>query len=77
MKNVDEDETKLSPFACAEDGCAGENGADYNAAGVGKLSPAGGVAAGQTNVDLIGSMRHRIKICGDIFNTGMKWDSEG
>ena len=77
MKNVDEDESKLSPFACAEDRCADGLGAEYSTAGVGKLSPAGGVAAAQTNVNLIGSMNSRIEICGDIFNSGVKWDSEG
>ncbi len=26
-------------------------------------------------VDLIGSLRHKIKVKGDVFTTGLKWDA--
>jgi len=77
MKIVDEDESKPTPLACAEDRCGDGLGVENSPAGAGKPSQAGGVAAAQTDVDLVGSMKSRIKIRGDIFDTGVRWESEG
>ena len=30
---------------------------------------------GSQDADLIGSLRHKIKIRGNVFETGLKWDS--
>ncbi|MDE2717268.1 MAG: type II toxin-antitoxin system Phd/YefM family antitoxin [Chloroflexota bacterium] len=28
------------------------------------------------NADLIGSLRHKVKIRGDVFTTGIRWDAD-
>ena len=32
---------------------------------------------GQQGTDLIGSLRHKVKVRGDIFGTGLTWDADG
>ena len=30
----------------------------------------------RTDADLIGSLRHKIKVKGDVFTTGLRWDAD-
>ena len=34
------------------------------------------VPCDQQDADLIGSLRHKIKIRGDLFTTGVRWDAD-
>ena len=35
------------------------------------------VPYGHEDADLIGSLRHKIEVKGDVFTTGVRWDAEG